>query len=144
MKASLALVALFFSFAVFAQEEGDIIKETWTCNAGEVKFTAVITAKKVTASIDAYGSGKTEMNLEKNFTGLEDGMTTKFTGNVLEHDTWDFDATLVRTGEDFEWSDKKRIETKAQMSLITSMFIDCVGNRAAADLIDCKVVIERK
>jgi hypothetical protein len=144
MKTTIALLALVFSLGASAQEEGDIIRETWTCKNENVAFKAVVSANKIVSTIDAYGSGETEMSFVKGFTGLEDGMKTKLTGNVLEHDTWDFDATLVRSDEAFEWSDKKKVTVKAQLSLITDMFIDCVGDRVAADLVECKVVIERK
>lgn len=144
MKHALTILFALFALNSFAQDEGAIVKETWTCTNKDITLTAVFTPKAATAKISAYGAENIELKVEGNYEGLEMASTTKLTGELIEHDTWSFAATLVRSGEDFEYSSKKRTTTKAQLSLITDMFIDCVGDRVAADLLECKVVIQRK
>jgi hypothetical protein len=141
MKKLFVILAMTFSFGSFAQE---IVKETWTCKNDKVSFTAVVTDEGVKAHIFAHQSEKITLNLMKGFSGLEDGLTTKLNGEEVGWDSWYIDATLVRNDEAFEWSENNRATAKGQLSLVTNMSIDCVGDRVAADLVDCKVVIERK
>jgi hypothetical protein len=136
------ILAFIISASAFAAEEGDIIRETWTCKNDEVNFTAVFTPKISNARITAFGAENIELTGETSI--LDAGLVIKLNGSLYEHDTWNFEATLVRSDEAFEWSEKKKVTAKAQLSLVTEMFIDCVGNRASVDVIDCSVVIERK
>ncbi len=144
MKTSLALLAALLSFSVFSADE--IIKETWNCKNENVTFTAVLTPKTAKVKLTTvYSVDAVALNLAQGQTSLQNGLTTEFTGSILEHDTFDFKATVVRTNED-DFSDfgEKRSTAKGKLILITDMFIDCVGNSAAVDLVECTVAIERK
>ncbi len=144
MKTTLALFVATFSLSLLAADS--IVKETWTCKNDTVTFSAVLTAKSVKAKIETvYAGQETTMELSPGQTSLQNGLTTELTGSILEHDTFDYTATLVRSNEeDFSEDGDKRSTVKAQLMLMTNMFIDCVGNRVAADLVECTVVIDRK
>lgn len=144
MKSTLALLIALFSLSAFAADQ--ITKETWTCKNENVTFSAVLTAKTAKVKVETvYAYQAATLELVKGQSSLQNGLTTEFTGSILEHDTFDYKATIIRPNEeDFSEYGDKRSTAKGQLVLLTDMFIDCVGNRAAADVVECTVVIERK
>lgn len=133
MKTTITLLLSLFSLSAFAQ---DVVKETWTCKNNNLSFTAVVTEQSVENKLNiSYQWDEVSLAPVAGQSFLQDTMKTELEGEFYQgYDTFNYKATLIRSEE----------LGKGKLVIISDMFIDCLGQRVETDLVNCKIVIERK
>ncbi len=133
MKTTLVILIALFSLSAFSQE---VVKETWTCKNNNLSFTAVVTDQGVENKLNiSYQWDAVVLTPVAGQSFLDEGMKTELEGEFYQgHDSYNYKATLVKGAE----------EGKGKLVIISDMFLDCLGQRVETDLVNCKIVIERK
>ncbi|MES2526735.1 MAG: hypothetical protein V4598_06595 [Bdellovibrionota bacterium] len=133
MKTTLVLLIAIFSLSAFSQE---VVKETWTCKNNNLSFTAVVTEMGVENKLSiSYQWDAVVLTPVAGQSFLDETMKTELEGEFYQgHDLYNYKATLTKGAE----------EGKGKLVIISDMFLDCLGQRVETDMVNCKIVIERK
>jgi hypothetical protein len=142
MKTALIAFSLSLASQVFATETGAILKEVWTCTNNSKEAT--VSALKVTIdhkNNTVVGSLK-DGSMTSEDIALTGGVSNLEGGVYPGHDTREYSVKLIQNRSD-DWEYGSETELRGQALVEFGGFIDCLGDINGADVLTCKVKLER-